>query len=106
MRLAFILTAGTLGLAAVLTGPVTAAPIAYELPPETPELKPGEHMELAMGYCLGCHSLDYITTQPPTVPPGFWQASVTKMKTVYGAPVPDEDATKIVAYLNATYRKP
>ena len=38
--------------------------------------------------------------------PGFWQASVTKMKTVYGAPVPDEDAAKIVAYLNAAYRKP
>ena len=106
MRLALILAAGTLCLTAIVTGPVIAAPIAYELPPETPELKPGENMELTLAHCLGCHSLDYITTQPAAVAPGFWQASVTKMRTVYGAPVPDEDAAKIVAYLNAAYRKP
>lgn len=106
MRLALLLAAAALGLGAVATGPVVAAPTPYELPPETPQLKPGEHMELAMTHCLGCHSLDYIATQPAAVPPGFWQASVTKMRTVFGAPIPDEDAAKIVAYLNAAYRRP
>ena len=105
MRLLAILAAGALGLAAVAVGPVTAAPVPFEAPPEAPELKPGEHMELALTHCLGCHSLDYITTQPSAVPEGFWQASVTKMRTIYKAPIPDEDAAKIVAYLDEAYRR-
>ena len=33
----------------------------------------------------------------------FWQAEVTKMIKVYGAPIDDSDASKIVDYLAATY---
>jgi hypothetical protein len=33
----------------------------------------------------------------------FWQAEVTKMIKVYGAPIDDTDVAKIVEYLAATY---
>ncbi len=48
---------------------------------------------------------DYINTQPrgPKFKKDFWQAEVTKMIKVYGAPIDDADAAKIVDYLAATY---
>jgi hypothetical protein len=86
-------------------GPGSAKPIPYKAPPETAKLAPGPNLDSAEGYCAACHSVDYITTQPRSVGAGFWQAEVTKMIKAYGAPIPDEDAKKIVDYLNATYRK-
>ena len=55
--------------------------------------------------CTACHSADYIQTQPhgPKFKKDFWQAEVTKMIKVYGAPIDDADAGKIVEYLTATY---
>jgi hypothetical protein len=83
-----------------------ATPVVYTAPPETAVLRPGPDLETANGYCGACHSVDYILTQPPTMGAGFWQAEVTKMVKAYGASIPDDDAKKIVDYLNATYRKP
>ena len=88
---------------AALIALALAAP--YRAPPETAALKPGPNVEVAERYCRACHSADYITTQPPKVAAGFWQASVAKMVTVFGAPIPAEDQARIVAYLNATYRE-
>jgi hypothetical protein len=55
--------------------------------------------------CTGCHSADYINTQPrgPKFKIDFWQAEVTKMIKLYGAPIDDDDVGKIVEYLAATY---
>jgi len=55
--------------------------------------------------CTACHSVDYISTQPrgPKFKKDFWQAEVTKMIKVYGAPIDDADVPKIVDYLAATY---
>jgi mono/diheme cytochrome c family protein len=92
---ALTLTAGMAGLALL---PVGAKPISYDLPEETATLKPGPNVEVAQGNCMGCHSVDYIITQPRGP-----QAEVTKMIKVYGAPIDDSDASKIVDYLAATY---
>ena len=45
------------------------------------------------------------TTQPrgPQFSKEFWQAEVTKMIKVYGAPIDERDVGKIVDYLAATY---
>jgi hypothetical protein len=51
---------------------------------------------------MGCHSVDYIITQPRG-PQFKKEAEVTKMIKVYGAPIDDSDASKIVDYLAATY---
>ncbi len=81
-----------------------AAPISYQLPEETAAFKPGPNLDTVKNNCTGCHSADYIQTQPRMEKKKeFWQAEVTKMKNVYGAPIDDADVGKIVEYLAATY---
>ena len=83
----------------------TAAPVAYKLPDETAAFKPGPNLEVVKNNCTACHSADYVNTQPrgPKFTRDFWQAEVTKMIKVYGAPIDDADVPKIVDYLAATY---
>ena len=93
----------TLALAAVV-GSALAAPVNYKTPDEVAAFKPGPNLEVVQGNCTACHSSDYINTQPPMKDKkGFWQAEVTKMIKVYGAPIDDADVGKIVDYLAATY---
>ena len=92
-----------LGSALLVIGGTALA--GYQLPPETATLAPGPNRDVAESYCIVCHSVDYITTQPRNLadPRKFWTAEVNKMRQVYGAPIPDEDAAKIVDYLVASY---
>ena len=82
----------------------TAAPVNYKLPEETAAFKPGPNLEVVQNNCTACHSADYVNIQPrgPQFKKAFWQAEVTKMLTVYGAPLHDADVPKIVEYLAAT----
>jgi hypothetical protein len=84
---------------------VSAAPVSYTLPEETAAFRPGPNLEAAQNNCTACHSADYINSQPRGQKPrkDFWQAEVTKMIKVYGAPIDDADVGKIVDYLAATY---
>ena len=84
---------------------VGAKPISYKLPDETAAFKPGPNLEAVQNNCTACHSADYIKTQPegPKYKKDFWQAEVTKMIKLYGAPIDDADVSKIVDYLAATY---
>lgn len=87
------------------TVPAFAKPITFELPADTTQFKPGPHLDVVQGNCGACHSADYVQTQPtgPKFKKDFWQAEVTKMIKVYGAPIEDGDVGKIVDYLAATY---
>lgn len=82
-----------------------AAPVNYTVPEETAAFGPGPNLEVVQNNCSGCHSADYIKTQPRDVKSkkDFWQAEVTKMIKVYGAPIDQADVGKIVDYLAATY---
>ena len=95
----------TAAIATLTLGAATAAPVSYTLPDETAAFKPGPNREVAQNNCTGCHSADYIQTQPrgPKFKKDFWQAEVTKMIKLYGAPIDDADVPKIVEYLAATY---
>jgi len=95
----------TAAIAALSFGSVTAAPVNYKLPEETAVFKPGPNLDVVQNNCTACHSADYINTQPrgPKFKKDFWQAEVTKMIKVYGAPIDDADVPKIVDYLAATY---
>ena len=98
-----VLLAASLAFAALL-GSALAAPVNYKIPDEIAAFKPGPNLEVVQGNCTACHSSDYIATQPPMKDrKGFWQAEVTKMIKVYGAPIDDADVGKIVDYLAATY---
>ena len=93
--------AGTLALS---LGSAAAAPLSYKLPEETAALKPGPNLDVVKNNCMACHSADYVNTQPPMKnKKDFWQAEVTKMIKVYGAPIDEADVGKIVDYLVATY---
>jgi sulfite dehydrogenase (cytochrome) subunit B len=98
IRLLTLPLAAALGLASA----AIAAPLTYQLPEETSELKPGPGVETA-AVCQACHSADYISTQPPGESKAFWRAEVQKMVKVYKAPIAEADAAVIVDYLAATY---
>ena len=91
-----------LAAAVALASAAIAGPLAYQLPDETAELKPGPGVKTAI-VCEACHSADYISTQPPREGKAFWQAEVQKMIKVYRAPIGESDAAIIVNYLAATY---
>jgi cytochrome c551/c552 len=81
-------------------GPAWALEI--QLPAETGVFKQGVGAEIANGQCLICHSVEYVTTQPP-MPRAFWKGSVQKMQQKYGAPIPDAQVESLVDYLTINY---
>jgi mono/diheme cytochrome c family protein len=84
---------------------VNAKPFAYAVPDDKSAFRPGPNLEVVQGNCGSCHSADYVLTQPqgPKFKKDFWEAEVTKMIKVYGAPIDEKDIPKIVEYLTATY---
>ena len=106
-RLTLLTLTGVVALAIAGSGlaGVSAKPVSYKLPDETAAFKPGPNLEVVQNNCTACHSADYVKTQPqgPKFKKDFWQAEVTKMIKVYGAPIEDADVGKIVDYLAATY---
>lgn len=97
-------------IAAALTSALSATalsakPFGYKLPDEVAKFKPGTNLDVVQNNCTACHSADYVKTQPrgPKFKKDFWQAEVTKMVKVYGAPIDDADAGKIADYLAENY---
>jgi len=92
-------------IASAAPGSANASPVSYDLPPEPAAFRPGPNLDVVQNNCTGCHSADYIVTQPrgPKFRKDFWQAEVNKMIKVYGAPIADADIPRIVDYLTATY---
>lgn len=87
-------------LATVL--PSLGSPVKIELPHETVAFKFAPGSEIANGQCLTCHSVEYVSTQPP-LPRAFWASSVKKMQDKYGASVPTEQVEALVEYLVRNY---
>ena len=75
-----------------------------ELPVEKATFKPGKGADLASSYCYTCHSVEYVTTQPP-LPRKFWEGTVIKMKEKFGAPIPDASIQELTDYLTEAYGK-
>jgi sulfite dehydrogenase (cytochrome) subunit B len=67
------------------------------------ELKPGPGRDQVMGYCVMCHSLDYIQMNSVFMNRQVWDAEVTKMIKAYGAPVPPDQVPVILDYLTKNY---
>jgi hypothetical protein len=65
-------------------------------------LPDGPGAQLTRNGCGICHSTDYIVTQPRG-DAKQWDAVVTKMLKVYGAPISEADAKAIVEYLATAY---
>ncbi len=103
MRHSVLLTCAAVAALGVVAA--RAVPVVYKLPAETAAFKPGPNLDVVQNNCTGCHSADYVNTQPRNMKSkkDFWQAEVTKMIKTYGAPIDDSDVPKIVEYLAATY---
>jgi mono/diheme cytochrome c family protein len=76
----------------------------YRLPAAPdPVVPPDAEGQKFVENCAGCHSLDYVSTQPPAKGLAFWQAEVTKMTRIYGAPISEADGAAIARHLAATH---
>lgn len=85
--------------------PLTAAFLAAAaLADEQPvALKEAAGHDVVEANCGSCHSLDYIVMNSPFMSAEVWRSEVTKMIKTYGAPVSEEDAAVIAAYLTENY---
>lgn len=84
---------------------VSAKPLKIELPADVPMLKDAPGREVLLTQCLLCHSLDYISSQPPMAAES-WKKIVQKMQKTFGAPLPDAQVDAVVAYLATNYGPP
>jgi len=106
----FVLLGGiaALGASGALAAgpPPPKAPVSISLPGDAGfAFKPGPGVESAQRNCLTCHSSAYVSTQP-ALTKAQWTGEVTKMRAVYGAPIPDDQIAPLADYLAATYGKP
>jgi len=74
--------------------------LSVELPESDREFPPGPGVEIAQANCAACHSVGMVLNQP-ALSHATWETEVHKMVAVYKAPVSDEDAKTIVAYLDS-----
>lgn len=82
----------------------TAVYAVGDFPANAPGLRPGpdDDRQLIDVYCVACHSTAYITMQPP-LSRAQWEAEVAKMRSAFGAVVPDAAAQRIATFLHAYY---
>ena len=71
-------------------------------PTYTADLAPGKGRDTVVGNCSMCHSVTYITMQPP-LPAAAWKAEVHKIIAAMGAPIQPATADEIVSYLQQHY---
>ena len=88
-------------IAIVLFAALFAAPAAAQEKPVALKKAPG--LDQVEANCGACHSLDYIQMNSPFLTSAQWDASITKMIKVFGAPISDADARAIGDYLKANY---
>lgn len=72
--------------------------VKVEFPESDGPFPPGIGADIASSQCLICHSAGMILTQPP-LKKDEWRAEITKMRTVYGAPIPEDQVDGLADYL-------
>jgi sulfite dehydrogenase (cytochrome) subunit B len=103
LTIVFVLTLliGT-GLSRTLQAQQKDSVKSIKLPVMVFELADGPNRDKASGFCAICHGTEYIPMQPK-MSKAQWTATVTKMIKTFGAPVPQEDADRIIEYLAGAY---
>lgn len=70
------------------------------------QLREARGSDVTTAFCATCHSLDYIEMNADVFDRAGWEKSVRKMIDRFGAPIPEEHARTIIAYLAENYRSP
>ncbi|MGZ5093562.1 MAG: c-type cytochrome [Burkholderiales bacterium] len=89
-------------LAALLAFAISSGGWAGE---STIRLKDDPKRDVVARNCVMCHSLDYIPMNSPFLDRKGWEAEVTKMIKIMGAPIKPEEVPDIVDYLSRHYAK-
>ncbi len=90
-------------LAVLVTAPLFAQVKGDISVPYIPfQVKMGKGFNEVNANCLTCHSFGYILNQGRQ-PKAFWAGKVQKMIHAFKAPITDEDAKTITAYLFEEY---
>jgi mono/diheme cytochrome c family protein len=72
--------------------------VKVELPASNESFPPGAGADIASSQCLICHSAGMVLTQPP-LKKEEWRAEIMKMRSSYGAPIPEEQVDGLAEYL-------
>jgi mono/diheme cytochrome c family protein len=94
----FAITGFSILLWASILSAADAQVHSITVPQDEPKLPEAPGRKEFVTQCRTCHSPRYVTSQP-AFPRKVWEAEVTKMMKVYGAPVPAGQVTSIVDYL-------
>jgi mono/diheme cytochrome c family protein len=74
------------------------AKLSVVLPTSTTTFPAGDGAEIANSQCVICHSAGMALRQP-LLSESAWRTIITKMRTAYGAPLPDNQVDALAAYL-------
>jgi sulfite dehydrogenase (cytochrome) subunit B len=85
---------------ALLSATLTVAAAAAEKPISLKQAAGADKVE---ANCAACHSLDYVAMNSTYLNAAGWDAEVSKMINVFGAPITPADAKIIADYLKANY---
>jgi mono/diheme cytochrome c family protein len=72
--------------------------VKVELPAVAESFPPGIGADIANSQCLICHSAGMVLTQPP-LKKEEWRTEVMKMRSAYGAPIPEDQVEGLSEYL-------
>jgi mono/diheme cytochrome c family protein len=72
--------------------------VRVELPANDENFPPGVGADIAASQCLICHSAGMVLRQPPLTK-DEWRAEILKMRSAYGAPLPDDQVDGLSEYL-------
>jgi cytochrome c5 len=72
--------------------------VRVELPASDEPFPPGIGADIASSQCLICHSAGMVLTQPP-LKKDEWRAEILKMRSAYGAPIPEDQVDGLSEYL-------
>ena len=72
--------------------------VKVELPASDEFFPPGIGADIASSQCLICHSAGMVLTQPP-LKKDEWRAEIMKMRSSYGAPIPEDQVDGLAEYL-------
>jgi cytochrome c5 len=72
--------------------------VRVALPENDEPFPPGIGADIAGSQCLICHSAGMVLTQPP-LKKDEWRAEIMKMRSAYGAPIPDDQVVALSEYL-------
>lgn len=72
--------------------------VRVEFPANDEPFPPGVGADIASSQCLICHSAGMVLTQPP-LNKDEWRAEIVKMRSAYGAPIPEYQVDGLAEYL-------